>query len=271
MKIKLLSVVFLLCLSFFSCGRGTQGENPITPTDPPITEKPVDTSPSNLSFERKIEYLKKQLESFEKKVKEYTEKNDTVNKLIAEKEALNVNIKIAETYSDNWKQSAENYKKDVGTKDEEIKVAKLDAWKVKLWVMSGICGFLGIVFTAVAFGLPLLRPIATKAAIVLGAVSIIMLIVAQSLTTIAWLLGFVPYIIGFAVLVALAYGVYMCKLWWIDHKSLEQTISGIEPIKSKMEGFKNHMLEYVDKKQVDHIAKYRDSLKKIKEKIKPKI
>lgn len=238
--------------------KGKDG-NPVIATNVPTAEKTL--SPT----EQNIETLKKKLEDSDKKAAEAASRGETIAKLSAEKDSLGLRVQLAEAYAKEWKQNAETYADQKVEKEKELKEAKLDAWKEKLWWLAGICGLLSIVAAGIAWGFPLLRPIAVKASVILGAIAGIMLIVAQALSTIAWMLGLVPYIIGLAVVVLIIYGAIAFRFWFKDHNALKQTIEGIEPIKEKIEGFGDHMLKYVDGTMVDHIQGYK---KKIRDKAK---
>jgi hypothetical protein len=241
-------------------------------------DKPTDTKPVATNVpepektvspgEQNIETLKKKLEESEKKAAAAVEKGDTIAKLTAEKESLGLKVQLAEAYAKEWKQNAEAYGSQRDEKEKELKEAKLDAWKTKLWWMAGICGLLAIVAGGIAFGFPLLRPVAWKASAILGAIAGIMLFVAQALGTIAWLLGLVPYIIGIAVLAAIVYGAVALRIWSKDHNSLKQTIEGIEPIKNNIKGFGDHMLKYVDGNMVDHVKSYKKKMREVAAKAK---
>ena len=264
--------IFLAIFLVIICSLGGCDKRENTPSD----TKPVPTIATNAEVptqtltpdEQKVQDLKKQLEAAEKKADDA--KKDIVAKLTAEKEILVLQKKLAETYSKIWEENAKNYSLQITSKDKEIKDAKLDAWKEKLWWMAGICGLLAIVAGGIAWGFPLVRSFAIKAGLVLGAISVTMLIVAQCLATVAWLLGFVPYILGFAIVVALVFGGLALRHWWKDHNGLKQTVEGIEPIKEKLEGFKDHMLKYVDGTMVDHVKAYRNKLGIIKDKVTKK-
>lgn len=210
--------------------------------------------------EQNIESLKKKLEESDKKVAEAVAKGEVIARLSAEKDSLGLRVQLSEAYAKEWKQNAESYASQKVDKERELKDAKLDAWKEKLWWAAGICGFLAIVGCAIAIAFPLLRPIAKYASAILGTLSILMLIVAQSLATVAWLLGFVPYIIGLAILVSIIYSVVALRHWYKDHHGLQQTVTGIEPLKESIEGFGDHMLKYVDSPLVDHIKDIRQKL-----------
>jgi hypothetical protein len=252
----------LLCSGCSGCrdtrsnGNNTEPnkETPAIATNAEVPERTL--SPD----EQNVEYLKEKLALAEKKAAEAAVKGDIVARLTAEKEALMLRTRIAESYAKQWEANAKAYTAQVESKDIELKNAKLDAWKEKLWWMAGICGFLGIVAGGVAFGFPLLRPLATKAALILASISIIMLIVAQCITTIAWILGLVPYILGFGLLVALIIGIIALRHWWLDHNGLKQTIEGIEPLKEEIDGFGDHMLKYVDDPMVNHVKNIRGKL-----------
>lgn len=239
-----------------------EGDKPTSPvaTNVPTPEKTI--SPS----EQNIETLKIKLEESDKKAAEAAAKGETIAKLSAEKDSLGLRVQLAEAYAKEWKENAQIYSEQRDSKEQELKEAKLDAWKTKLWWMAGICGLLAMVAGGVAFGFPLLRSVAVKAAIILGAISGIMLFVAQALGTIAWLLGLVPYIIAIGGLAALVYGTVAFRHWYKDHNGLKQTIEGIEPIKDKIEGFGDHMLKYVDGVMVNHVKSYKKKIKAVAEK-----
>lgn len=213
--------------------------------------------------EQKIEILKKKLDESDKRAAEAAANGEIIAKLSAEKDSLGLKVQLAEAYAKEWEQNAKSYSSQKDEKEKELSQAKLDAWKEKLWWMAGICGLLSIVGAGVAWGFPLLRPIATKASIIFGAIAGIMLVVAQMLSTIAWLLGLVPYILGIAILAVIIYGIVALRHWFKDHSSLQQTIEGIEPIKKNIKGFGDHMLKHVDGTMVEHIKSYK---KKIREK-----
>jgi len=263
---QILCVIFLVALSGCSGSdsesvRDDKPDNNHVATNVPEPEKKM--SPG----EQNIETLKKKLEESEKKAAEAAAKGEIIVKLTAEKESLGLRVQLAEAYAKEWKQNAEAYSYQKEEKEKELKEAKLAAWRTKLWLMAGICGFLAIIAGGVAFGFPLLRPLATKASLILGAISGIMLFVAQAIGTIAWLLGLVPYIIGAGLIAAVIYAAIALRYWYKDHNGLKQTIEGIEPIKDKIEGFGDHMLKYVDDAMVNHVREYktkiRDKAKKI--------
>lgn len=260
-KLLLFVMCFVLLCSMDEC-RNKPTTNTNTPTNPIITIATNAPAPEKTKSpdEQNSDILKKKLEEAEKKANEAVERGDIIAKLSAEKEALVLKTQLAESYVKQWKANAESYKDQTIAKEEELKVAKLDAWKEKLWWMSGICGFLAIVAGGVAWGFPLLRPVAVKASLILAAIAGIMLFVAQSLTTISWLLGLVPYIIGVAGLIALVYIFFAIRHWWMDHSGLKQTIQGIEPLKEDIEGFSDHMLKYVDDTMVNHVKNIRGKL-----------
>lgn len=218
---------------------------------PPVTLTPQ---------EQKIEDLKKKLEASEKKVSELSGGN-LVDKLTAEKDSLGLRVQLSEAYANQWKLNAESYNSQKIEKEKELKDAKLESWKEKLWWMAGICGFVAIVAGGISIGFPLIRPIATKASIIVGAIATIMLIVAQCISTIAWLLGLVPYILAISVISILICSIIALIHWYKDHHGLVQTVEGIEPIKAQVPNFKDHMLKYVDGGLVKHVKKIRTKLK----------
>jgi len=258
-------ILGIAILALFSCDGDSRKDNNnnVSPEKTVATNVPTPEK-TQTPGEQNIESLKKKLEESEKKAAEAAANGATIERLSSEKESLAIKVQLAEAYSREWKQNAESYMLQKEEKEKELKEAKLDAWKIKLWWMAGICGLLAIFAGGIAFGFPLLRPVATKASIILGAIAGIMLFVAQALGTIAWLLELVPYIIGIAMLAAIIYGAVALRYWFKDHNSLKQTIEGIEPIKKNIKGFGDHMLKYVDGTMVDHVKSYK---KKIREKI----
>jgi hypothetical protein len=230
------------------------------PTTAPIATN-VPTPVNTLSpTEQNIEALKKKLDEADKRAAEAAAKGETITKLSAEKDSLGLRVQLAEAYAKEWKQNAESYAEQKTEKEKELKDAKIDAWKEKLWWMAGICGLLAIVAGGICIAFPLLRPVAKYASGGMAAIAVLMLIVAQSLATVAWLLGFVPYIIGLAILAGLVYLVVALRHWYKDHHGLQQTVTGIEPLKESIEGFSDHMLKYVDGPLVDHVKGIRTKL-----------
>lgn len=210
--------------------------------------------------EVKSNTLQKSLEEAIKRINDAIAKGDLIAKLSAEKEALMINVHISESNAKQWEQNAKSYSSQFNEKNIELKNAKLDAWKEKLWWMAGICGFLSIVAGGIAWGWPLIRPLAVKASAIFGAVSVIMLIVAQTIGTIAWILGLVPYILGVGILIAIIFGILALRHWYKDHHGLEQTIEGIEPLKANIPGFSDHMVKFVDGSMVSHIKDIRNNI-----------
>lgn len=254
-------LILLISMCFALCGcpgdSATGGSNRNESSIATNVEVPTKTKSPE---EQKIDDLKKKLDESDRKAAEAGAKSDIIARLSAEKDSLGIRTQLAEAYSEQWKKNADSYKSQEKEKEQELKDAKLDAWKTKLWWMAGICGLLAIVAGGVAWGFPLIRPIATKASIILGAIAALMLFVAESLATVAWLLGFVPYVLAFGGLVALVFVALAVRHWWKDHNGLSQTIQGIEPIKEEFEDFKDHMLKYVDGSLVDHVKTYRNKL-----------
>lgn len=255
---KLLLILSILLI--FSCGEAqntnTPRESPITP---PISNTPTPTS-TLTPQEQKIDDLKKKLDESDKKIALLSNGN-IVDKLTAEKDSLGLRIQLSEAYSTQWKLNAESYNSQKKEKEQELKDAKLESWKEKLWWMAGICGFVAIVAGGISIGFPLLRPIAIKASIIVGAIATIMLIVAQCISTIAWLLGLVPYILALGAISVIVYSIVALLHWWKDHNGLVQTVEGIEPIKAQVPNFKDHMLKYVDGGLVKHVKKIRTKIK----------
>jgi uncharacterized membrane-anchored protein YhcB (DUF1043 family) len=260
------NILIVLMAGILSCGftgcpddRPTPSNNGQAPTGQVANNVPI--APIEMTPEQqKVKTLEKQLEDAQKKIKDATERGDLVARLSAEKEELIIKEKIAEANAKQWKANAEAYKSQAADKDVEIKNAKIDAWKERLWIMAAICGFLGIVAGGIAIGFPLLRSVAWKASAVLGSIAAIMLFVAQSLSTVAWLLGLVPYLIGLAVIVGLIYGAVALRYWFKDHRGLEQVVTGVEPLKDQIEDFSSHMMKYVDTPMENHIKCMRTKL-----------
>ena len=254
---KLLLILSILLV--FSCGEvqntNTSRESPT----PPISNTPTPTSTLSPQ-EQKIDDLKKKLDDSDKKIALLSNGN-VVDKLTAEKDSLGLRIQLSEAYANQWKLNAESYNSQKIEKEKELKDAKLESWKEKLWWMAGICGFVAIIAGGISIGFPLLRPIAIKASIIVGAIATIMLIVAQCISTIAWLLGLVPYILAIGVISILIYSIVALIHWYKDHHGLVQTVEGIEPIKAQVPNFKDHMLKYVDGGLVKHVKKIRTKLK----------
>ena len=255
--IKKILLIVLLTLAI-GCSAEVKTESArITPGVIATTEVPkVTLTPQ----EQKIEELKKKLDASEKKVMEASD-GKIVDKLTAEKDSMGIRIQLAEAYSEQWKLNATSYKAKKVEIDQELKNAKLDSWKEKLWWMAGICGFAAIIAGGIAFAFPLLRPIAVKASIAMGAIATIMLITAQCIATIAWLLGLVPYILVAGAVGVLIYAGIALRHWWKDHHSLAQTVEGIEPIKAQVANFSDHMLKFVDGGLVKHVKKIREKIK----------
>lgn len=217
---------------------------------------PVELTPE----QQRVKTLEQQLIDTQKKVKEATDKGDIIAKLSAEKEELIIKEKISTANAKQWEANALAYKGQAADKDVEIKDAKIEIWKERLWIMAGICGLLAIVAGGIAIGFPLLRSVAWKAGAILAGIATLMLIVAQMLTTVAWLLGFVPYILGLAVAVGLFFGAVALRHWFKDHRGLEQVITGVEPLKDQIEDFGKHMSQYVDTPMENHIKAMRTKL-----------
>jgi len=264
---KLFLGVLLICL----CGcpgnqstaeRKTDPSTGQVATNVPVPEKTMSPSEQNIAV------LQKKLDEAEKKASEASAKGDIIVRLSSEKDSLGIRVQLAEAYAKQWKQNAETYSAQEASKEQELKEAKLDAWKTKLWWMAGICGLLAIVAFGISWGMPLLSPIASKAAIILGVIAGIMLFVAQSLSTIAWLLDLVPYVLALGGVAAIVYVVVALRHWFKDHHGLAQTIKGIEPIKDKIENFGTHMNQYVDSAMVDQVSSYREKIKALEEKAK---
>jgi len=253
---KKILLTCIILLAFGGCAN--REDSKTSSTDNKVTEnvpKPVaEKSPQ----EQKIADIQKKLEIVDKKI--IDSPGSVVTRLTYEKESLSLKVQLAEAYSQQWKANAIAYMSQVKDKEVELKNAKIEAWQVKLWVMAGICGLIAIIAGGVAIGFPLLRPVAVKASAIVGGVAVIMLIVAQCLPTVAWMLGIVPYILGVAGVVVLIYCIFALREWYRDHVGLEQTVEGIETIKGKMSGFGDHMLKYVDGGMVDHIKNIRGKL-----------
>jgi len=254
-KKMLLFVLFTLTLG---CGNEVKQESArITPEAIATTEVPkVTLTPQ----EQKIDDLKKKLDASDKKIMEVAD-GKLIDRLTAEKESLGLRVQLADAYSEQWKLNAKSYEGQKVEKDQELKNAKLDSWKEKLWWMAGICGFAAIVAGGISFAFPLIRPIAIKASIAMGAIATIMLITAQCITTVAWLLSLVPYILCIGAIGVIIYAIIALRHWWKDHQSLKQTIEGIEPIKAQVANFSDHMLKFVDGNMVKHVKKIREKIK----------
>ena len=256
------NILIVLMAGILLCGfTGCPDDASRNQQKPPDKEQPVATNvpvpeKTQSPTEQNIDSLKKKLDDAEKKAAEATAKNDIIARLSAEKEALMLRTQIAEQYAKQWEDNAKSYK----AQSEELKNAKIEAWKEKLWWMAGICGILAIVAGGVAFGFPLLRPIATKAAAILGGISIIMLIVAQCLATVAWLLGLIPYLLVLSAIVAAIFGAVALRHWFKDHNGLQQVVTGIEPLKDQIDDFGKHMSQYVDTPMETHIKAMRTKL-----------
>lgn len=258
MKHFLFALLAVFILTFGGCvdngkSGGTRPEQSVA-TNVPTPEKVMTPQ------EQKIATLQKQLTDSDQKAALATANNNIIARLTAEKESLMIRTQLAEVYAIQWKQNAASYSAQAVEKNQELKDAKLEAWKEKLWWMAGICGVVALIAGAVAWGMPLVRPIAMKASIILAALAGLMLFVAESLATVAWLLGFVPYILGFGGLVAIGYAVVALRHWWKDHHGLKQTIEGIEPIKDQFVGFSEHMIKHVDSTLCDHVNAYRNKM-----------
>jgi hypothetical protein len=257
--IKKLFLALCLSMMLFSCGG-----NPQTPANrgPDSSIATNVEAPTHVDSpeEKKIADLKKKLDASDKKAAEATLKSDTIARLTAEKDSLGIRTQLAEAYAEEWKRNAIAYATQEKDKDKELSAAKIDAWREKLWWMAGICGLVALIAGAIAWGMPLIRPVAVRASLILGALAGLCLFVAQILPTIAWLLGFVPYVLVFVGVVVVGYAVVALRHWWKDHNGLSQTIQGIEPIKEEFEDFGDHMLKYVDGSLVDHVKNYRKKL-----------
>jgi hypothetical protein len=272
-NIKYIAMGYLLATITFvllSCADNRPIQQPETKPEQQIaTNVPQAPKETKTPLEQKIDALQKQLDVLNTKADTAASSGNKVDQLTAEKDALLIKTQLAEAYATEWKNNAAAYSSQGKEKEKELAQAKLDAWKVKLWWMAGICGFLAIVSAGLAWGMPLLRPIAKKAAIIFAAIAGLMLFVAESISTIAWLLGLVPYIIGIAVVIAMIYIVVGLYHWWLDHHSLSQVIQAIDPIKTQVSNFGEHMEKNLDSSLIKNIDKYRVGLgiKKVKSKI----
>jgi hypothetical protein len=250
----------LLC-GWSGCPDNTVRENP----SQPAAEKKVATNveaptQTQTPEQQKVTSLEKQLEAANKKADEATARGDLIAKLTAEKDALVIREQISISNAKQWEANAVAYHSQASDKDVEIKNAKIEAWKERLWIMSAICGLLAIIAGGIAIGFPLLRPVAWKAGAVLGAIASLMLIVAQCLATVSWLLGLVPYILGIGAAVGLFYGAVALRHWFKDHTSLKQVVTAVEPIKNQVKDFGSHMMKYVDTPMETHITEMRTKL-----------
>jgi len=211
-------------------------------------------------IEQKIDTLQKQLEELNKKAEEANAKGSKIDALIVEKDALVVKKQLAEAYATEWKNNATAYSSEIKAKDKEISTSRIDSWKVKLWWMAGICGLLGIAAFAITIAYPLLAPFASKAWKILGVASAVMLVVAECLSTVAWLIGFVPYIIGLAAAIGVVYGIAALRHWWLDHRTSNQLIQTLEKLKVNIPNFSDHMDNNLDEPVINHIGKKRVAL-----------
>lgn len=227
-------------------------EEVVKPVPKPADEK----SPQ----QERVKDLEAQLAAANKHLEDMKAKGDKIEILTAEKESLLVKMNLAQAYANQWKLNAESYEAQKKDKDRELNQARLDAWKMKLWILSGICGLLSIVAFAMCFGWPLLAPIAKKAGAILGAVALLMLLVAESLGTVAWLLGLVPYILGLGALIAAGFGVYALVQWFEDHNSLNQVVTAVDKVKKQVTGFGEHMEHELDSHVIKHVDKAREKL-----------
>jgi hypothetical protein len=248
-----------LALIFTSCTGGGSTRVVIPPPTPVATNVPAPVK-SESPEEQKIDQLNKQLEVINAAQTKAANNNDKIGQLSSEKDALQTKSQLALEYAKMWQGNALSYKSQETDVEKQLVDAQLDAWKVKLWWMSGICGLLGIIACGIAWGFPILRPVAMRASGILAAIAMLMLVVAQSLSTISAVLGLVPYILIFAGLVGVGYVVIALRHWWKDHHSLAQTIQAIEPVKNQIDDFKDHMLKNVDSTLIDHIDVYRKKL-----------
>ena len=251
--------LIVLALVMFSSSCEDRPVPPIDNSNPIANNVPV---PEKIKtpLEQKIDTLQKQLEELNKKSEKATADGSKIDALIADKDALVVKKEIAEAYAAEWKNNATAYSSQITEKDKQISTARIDSWKVKLWWMSGICGLLGIAAFAISLAYPLLASFASKAWKVFGIASAAMLVVAECLTTVAWLIGFVPYIIGLVAAIGVAYGVAALRHWWLDHHTSNQLIQSIEKIKTKIPSFAEHMDANLDDSVIKHIGKKRIAL-----------
>lgn len=213
------------------------------PQNPPNTVVPVPTKVEDPN-EKKIKDLETQIKELGTKVEKGDK--DKVGKLEDEKELLQKKRELDLAYIQELKDNVAAYDLQIKDKNVEIKNAKIEAWQVKLWWASGIIGFISLVAFGVCIGWPLLRAGAWRAGAICAGIATMLLIAAQYLGTIAWLLSLVYYLIIAAFIIGLVFAFIFLRHWWMEHHTLKQLVGAIQPVKNQIKDFGKHMDNELD-------------------------
>lgn len=268
MKILRIFLVILFAFAITSCNNSCSQDRETSKPEENTTTIPIVPPKVITPTEQKIDDINVKIEANNAIIAKAMMDKDLISQLSAEKDNLQLKIKLNTQYIQQLEDNNKAYSSQVKDKDEEIKTAKLDAWKTKLWWMAGIMGLLSIVAGGVAIGFPLLRPIAVKAAAIGAGISVLLLITAESLATVAWLLSLVPYIlIGAAIIGAICVFIF-ARHWWLDHHGFNQVVSAIDPVKNQVKDFSTHMNNELDSFVINKVKDTKAKLKNAKNKLK---
>lgn len=173
-----------------------------------------------------------------------------LDRLSAERDVLQLRVQIAEEQARQLKLNAEAYKAQIEDKDKEIKAERISEWQSRLWVAAGIIGFLAVIATVVMFAWPLLRGVAGWAAGILSGLAVALAVIGKCLPFFIWLIDLTPYILGFAALVGVGFGILALRNWWLTHHATNQFVTAIEELKPKtaaeLKAFKEKLRMNID-------------------------
>ena len=247
-------LAFTISSCNYSCSENRDKPVENTTTVPIVPPKVITPT------EQKIDDINAKIEANNKIIAKAMMDKDLISQLSAEKDNLQLKIKLNAQYIQQLEDNNKSYSSQITDKNEEIKTAKLDAWKTKLWWMAGIIGLLSIVAGGVAIGFPLLRPFAVKGAAICGGISILLLLAAECLSTVAWLLSLVPYILIGAAIIGLIYVFLLARHWWLDHHGFKQLVSALQPVKQQVKDFSGHMDRELDSFVVKKVKETKNKL-----------
>lgn len=156
-------------------------------------------------------------------------KGDRLAKLQAEKDGLSaLLVQKGEEERD--------VRAQLTTKGREIASEREAQAQARLYWLAGIMGFLSLVGGGVAVFVPMVSTWAVRFSMACGAVATLALFAA-------WL---VPYLIWIGAALGLA-GISAGVVWWYrDHKTARQVIAGVEAVKDRLPGYKEHFRQFID-------------------------
>lgn len=163
-------------------------------------------------------------ESVERAVQDRTEAEKEGDRLaILEAEKRELRARLAKASKD-----VHDLDESLAAKDKEIKNERLDRTQNRAYLVAGVSGFIGVICLAASFfiTIPFLAKVAR------GASGVCMVLGFLALAF-AWL---VPYLFPITIGVGILVAAVVLWQWKADHKSLDQVVRAVEPLKLRLQG-----------------------------------